>query len=51
MIIHRYETSRQRAGARPRYDGTKPDMKATPVTKHSDTREPIRRVVLGDPAC
>jgi len=47
MTTYVYETISQKAGEKPRYFEIKQNMSAAPLTKHPDTGEPIRRVVLG----
>jgi len=47
MTTYVYETIPQRAGEKPRYFEIKQNMNAAALTKHPDTGEPIRRVVLG----
>jgi len=42
-----YETIPQKVGEKPRFFEIKQSMNAAPLTKHPDTGEPIRRVVLG----
>lgn len=47
MTTYVYETIPQKAGEKPRYHEIKQSMSAAPLTKHPETGEPIRRVVLG----
>ena len=47
MTTYVYETIPQKAGEKPRYFEIRQNMKDTPLTKHPETAEPIRRVVLG----
>ena len=47
MTTYVYETIPQKAGQKPRYYEIKQNMNAEPLTKHPDTGETIRRVVLG----
>ena len=47
MTTYVYETISQKAGEKPRYFEIKQSMSAAPLTKHPDTSELIRRVVLG----
>ena len=47
MTTYVYETIEQQAGEKPRFFEIKQSMNAAPLTKHPDTGEPIRRVVLG----
>jgi predicted nucleic acid-binding Zn ribbon protein len=47
MTTYVYETIRQKPGEKPRYFEIKQAMSAKPLTKHPDSGEPIRRVVLG----
>lgn len=47
MTTYVYETIPTKAGDKPRYFEIKQHMKAAPLTKHPDSGEPIRRVVLG----
>jgi hypothetical protein len=42
-----YETIPRKAGEKPRYFEIKQSTNAAPLTKHPDTGEPIRRVVMG----
>ncbi len=42
-----YETIRLKAGAKPKYFEIKQSMNGAPLTKHPETGEPIRRVLLG----
>ena len=42
-----YEPIHPKAGAKPRYFEIKQSMDDAPLTKHPETGEPIRRVVLG----
>ena len=47
MTTYVYETIPSKAGEKPRYHEIKQSMKDEPLTKHPETGEPIRRVVLG----
>ena len=47
MTTYVYENIPSKAGEKPRYFEIKQSMNAKPMTKHPDTGEPIRRVVLG----
>ena len=47
MTTYVYETIPSRAGEKPRYFEIKQAMDARPLSKHPETGEPIRRVVLG----
>jgi predicted nucleic acid-binding Zn ribbon protein len=47
MTTYVYEPIRQKAGEKPRYFEIKQSMKDAPLTKHPESGEPIRRVVLG----
>ena len=47
MTTYVYETIPQKAGEKPRYHEIKQSMNDAPLTKHPETGEPIRRVVLG----
>ena len=47
MTTYVYETIPSKAGEKPRYFEIKQSMKDAPLTKHPETGEPIRRVVLG----
>ncbi len=47
MTTYVYETIPSKAGEKPRYFEIKQNMNAKPLTKHPETGEPIRRVVLG----
>jgi predicted nucleic acid-binding Zn ribbon protein len=47
MTTHVYETIPQQAGEKPRYFEIKQNLKDAPLTKHPETGEPIRRVVMG----
>ncbi len=47
MTTYVYETIPSKAGAKPKYFEIKQSMKDAPLTKHPETGEPIRRVVLG----
>lgn len=47
MAIYVYETIPQKSGEKPRYYEIQQGMKDAPLTKHPETGEPIRRVVLG----
>lgn len=47
MITYVYETIPQQPGEKPRCFEIKQSMDAAPLTKHPDTGEPIRRVVIG----
>lgn len=47
MTTYVYETIPAKAGAKPRYFEFKLGMNEAPLTRHPETGEPIRRVVLG----
>ena len=47
MTTYVYEPLNQKPGEKPRYFEFKQNMTDKPLTKHPDTGEPIRRVVLG----
>ena len=47
MTTYVYETIPQKAAEKPRYYEIKQSMNDAPLTKHPETGEPIRRVVLG----
>jgi predicted nucleic acid-binding Zn ribbon protein len=47
MTTYVYETIPQKSGVKPRYFEIKQSMNDKPLTKHPDSGEPIRRVVLG----
>ena len=47
MTTYVYETIPSKSGEKPRYFEFKQNMSAAPLTKHPETGEPIRRVVLG----
>jgi predicted nucleic acid-binding Zn ribbon protein len=47
MTTYVYETIPAKAGEKPRYFEIKQSMNDTALTKHPETGEPIRRVVLG----
>ncbi|ODU25219.1 MAG: hypothetical protein ABS95_00380 [Verrucomicrobia bacterium SCN 57-15] len=47
MTTYVYETIPSKAGEKPSYFEIKQAMNAKPLTKHPETGEPIRRVVLG----
>jgi predicted nucleic acid-binding Zn ribbon protein len=47
MTTYVYETIPAKAGQKPRYFEIKQSMNDKPLTKHPETGEPIRRVVLG----
>ena len=47
MTTYVYETTPQKAGEKPRYHEIKQRMSDAPLTRHPETGEPIRRVVLG----
>jgi hypothetical protein len=47
MTTYVYETIPQKPGEKPRYFEIKQSMSDTALTKHPETGEPIRRVVLG----
>jgi predicted nucleic acid-binding Zn ribbon protein len=47
MTTYVYEPIHQKAGKKPRYFEIKQSMNDAPLTKHPETGEPIRRVVLG----
>ena len=47
MTTYVYETIAQNPGEKPKYFEIKQGMKDAPLTRHPETGEPIRRVVLG----
>jgi predicted nucleic acid-binding Zn ribbon protein len=47
MTTYVYETIPAKSGEKPRYFEIKQSMKEAALTKHPETGEPIRRVVLG----
>ena len=47
MTTYVYETMPSKAGEKPRYHEIKQSMSDAPLTKHPETGELIRRVVLG----
>jgi len=47
MTTYVYEPIHQNGGGKPRYYEIKQSMNDEPLTKHPETGEPIRRVVLG----
>jgi predicted nucleic acid-binding Zn ribbon protein len=47
MTTYVYENIPSKPGEKPRYYEIKQSMNAKPLTKHPETGEPIRRVVLG----
>ena len=47
MTTYVYETIPSKAGQKPCYFEIKQSMNDKPLTMHPETREPIRRVVLG----
>jgi predicted nucleic acid-binding Zn ribbon protein len=47
MTTYVYETIPPKTGEKPRYHEIKQSMSDAPLTKHPETGEPIRRVVLG----
>lgn len=47
MTTYVYEPIHQKPGAKARYFEIKQSMNDAPLTKHPETGEPIRRVVLG----
>lgn len=47
MTTYVYETIPEKPGEKPRYFELRQSMKDAPLTKHPETGEPIRRVVLG----
>ena len=47
MTTYVYEAIPSKSGAKPRYFEFKQSMNDAPLTKHPETGEPIRRVVLG----
>jgi predicted nucleic acid-binding Zn ribbon protein len=47
MTTYVYEPIHQKAAEKPRYFEIKQSMKDAPLTKHPESGEPIRRVVLG----
>lgn len=47
MTTYAYETIPAQPGEKPSYHEIKQSMSDAPLTKHPETGEPIRRVVLG----
>jgi predicted nucleic acid-binding Zn ribbon protein len=47
MTTYVYETIPTKPGEKPRHFEIKQNMNAKPLTKHPESGEPIRRVVLG----
>lgn len=47
MTTYVYETIPQTEGEKPEYFEIKQSMRAAPLTKHPQTGQPVRRVVLG----
>ena len=47
MTTYVYESTAQKRGHKARYYEIKQAMDAEPLTRHPETGEPIRRVVLG----
>ena len=47
MTTYVYETIPSKAGQKARYCEIKQSMNEKPLTRHPETGEPIRRVVLG----
>ena len=47
MTTYVYETIPSKPGAKPKYFEIKQSMSDAPLTKHPETGEPIRRLVLG----
>jgi predicted nucleic acid-binding Zn ribbon protein len=47
MTTYVYETLPAKSGEKPRYFELRQSMKDAPLTKHPETGESIRRVVLG----
>ena len=47
MTTYVYQTIPSKSGEKPRYFEFKQSMSAAPLTKHPETGESIRRVVLG----
>ena len=47
MTTYVYEAIPSKSGEKPRYFEFKQGMNDAPLTKHPETGEPIRRVVLG----
>lgn len=47
MTTYVYEAIPSKPGAKPKYFEIKQSMNDAPLTKHPETGEPIRRVVLG----
>ncbi len=47
MTTYVYETIPPKPGEKPKYFEIKQSMNDKPLTKHPETGEPIRRVVLG----
>jgi predicted nucleic acid-binding Zn ribbon protein len=51
MTTYVYETVPQTPGEEPRYFEIQQSMKDRPLTRHPETGEPIRRVILGGSGC
>ena len=47
MTTYVYEPIHQKTGEKPRYFEIKQSMNDAPLTKHPESGEPIRRLVLG----
>jgi predicted nucleic acid-binding Zn ribbon protein len=47
MTTYVYEIITQKPGEKPRYVEIKQEMKDAPLTKHPETGEAIRRIILG----
>ncbi len=47
MTTYVYETIPDKKGAKPRYYEVRQSMNDEPLTKHPETGEPVRRVILG----
>jgi predicted nucleic acid-binding Zn ribbon protein len=47
MTTYVYETIPQKPGEAPRYSEIRQSMQEAALTKHPETGEPIRRVILG----
>ena len=47
MTTYVYETIPVKKGEKPRYFEVRQSMNEAPLTKHPETGEPVRRVILG----
>ncbi len=47
MTTYVYETIPQKPGAKPKRFEVQQSMKDSPLTKHPETGEPVRRVIAG----